>query len=156
MVHFAFLVEITLLNKHLAVVTVEVGVGNFPLKSSKLPPTVSRVLCVSALCGLMLHTIFPYVTFFVSNGASILWVKKMLLVPTILLPIPCASLPNSLAKDVVHFCLSGPCIRWRYSCGFPVSGCTTEFASLAPIMVSANAYLLVIAVSFLLGLCLKL
>ena len=41
--HLAPGVEMTLLNRHFAVVTVFVGVLNMPGKSRRFPPTVSRV-----------------------------------------------------------------------------------------------------------------
>ena len=144
------------MKRYFTVVTVAIGAVSFLLKSSKFPRTVILVWCVSSLCAFNAHIIFPYVTFLISNGTSILRVKKIVLVPTILLPTPCTSLPNSLEKDLVHFILSGPLIRWRYSCDFSVSGWTTAFSSPALMMLVANAYLFVISVSNLLGLCLRL
>ena len=66
--HFALGVEMTLLKRHLAVLTVAVGVLKGPAYSSKFPPTVNRVQNVSALSGLISHTILPYVHYILSNG----------------------------------------------------------------------------------------
>ena len=100
--HFAFGVDTTLLNKHFAVVIVAVGVVSVPSYSCKFPPTVIRVRCVSALLGRMLHTIFGYVTFFVSNGTSSFGIKYIVLVPSIQFCTPWVKRPNSLASDFVH------------------------------------------------------
>ena len=57
--HLAPGVEMTLLNRHFAVVMVAVGVINRPGKSRRFPPTVSRVRWVLDLCSLMSQTRRP-------------------------------------------------------------------------------------------------
>lgn len=65
MINFSLGVDMMLLNKHFAVVTVAVGVVVVPANSKLLSATVMRVLCVSALFGRISHTILGYVTLFV-------------------------------------------------------------------------------------------
>ena len=137
--HFAAGVDTTLLNIHLAVVMVAVGVVNVPA-SCRFPPTVMRVRWVSALLGRMLQTIFGYVTFLVLKGTSSFGIKYMVLVPSIMLITPWDKRPNSLAKDLVHISLSGPLMRWRKSCSTPVIGFRTAFASKFVIYLAALAY----------------
>ena len=57
--HLAPGVEITLPNRHFAVVTVSVAVLNMPGKSRRFPPTGIRVRWVSDLCSLMSQTRRP-------------------------------------------------------------------------------------------------
>ena len=64
--HMVLRVETMLFRRHFVVVTIAVGVLKTPEKSSKFPPTVILVRCVLNLYGLMSHTFFPYVTFFLS------------------------------------------------------------------------------------------
>ena len=86
--HFAPGVEITLLKRHFAVVTVAVGVVRMPAKGNKLPHTVMRVRCVSDLLGRMSQTILGNITLLVPNGTSDFKMKWIVLVPSILLPTP--------------------------------------------------------------------
>ena len=104
--HFALVVEITLLKRHLAVVTVAVGVLRGPSKVRLFPPTVRRERCFSAFSGLMSQFIFPYVHLLLF-GTSDLVMNTMVFVPLVSL-IPWASWPSSLAKERIHMSLSGP------------------------------------------------
>ena len=81
-------------------------------------------------------------TFLVAKGTSFLGTKNIVFVPAMRLPIPWANLPNSLAKDVSHVFLSGPCIKCRYSSGRPVNGLMTALAmfSVWSRKVAAAAY----------------
>ena len=117
------------MNKHFAVVIVEVGVASVPAYSSKFPPTVIRVRLVSALLGRMLQTIFGYVTFLVSNGTYYFGIKYIVLVSSIRFRTPWANRPNLLASDVVQISLSGPLIRWQNSWSTHVSGLRTALDS---------------------------
>ena len=153
--HLAPGVEITLLKRHFAVVTVAVGVVRMPEKGSKLPHTVMRVRWVSDLFGRMSHTILGYVTLLVPNGTSDFKMKWMVFVPSILFLTPWARRPNSLANDRSQISRSGPIMRWRNSWRSPVIGFVTELASLWPMYAAARAYFSLIMVGWFRRLCLK-
>ena len=118
----------TLLNRHLAVVTVSVGVLKRPGKSRRFPLTVSRVQRFLDLFSMMSQTRRPY-SLFLPLGTTDSFSKKMVLVPSIQLPTPCASRPSLLAKDFLQISFSLPFMRWRYSWAWMVIGRVTEFAS---------------------------
>ena len=125
--HFALGVDMTLLMTHLAVVTDAVGVLKLPVKSKRLPPTVKRVLSLTSLCGLMSHTILPYVIFLF---AGIVDRRMAVIVLVPLMPrIPWASCPSSLEKERIHVTELSPCMRCLYSSAFPVTAFKTELAS---------------------------
>ena len=92
--HFASGVDRTFLNKHFAVVMVDVGVVSVPAYSRNFPPTLIRVRWVSALLGRMSQTIFGYVIFLVLNGTSSFGIKYIVLVPSIRFCTPWAKRPN--------------------------------------------------------------
>ena len=58
-------VDTTLLKTHFAVVTDAVVALISPVKSNKFLRTVDIVCSFSSFSGFTLHTIFPYVTFFI-------------------------------------------------------------------------------------------
>ena len=104
--HCALVVEITLLNRHLAVVMGAVGVLRGPSKVRLLPPTVRRERCFSAFSGLMSQFIFPYVHLLLV-GTSALVMNTIVLVP-FMSHMPWASWSSSLVKEHIHMSLSGP------------------------------------------------
>ena len=62
--HLASGVDTTLLKKCFSVVIDEVGALILPVKLNKFPPTVNLVRSFSYFSGFNLHTILPYVTFY--------------------------------------------------------------------------------------------
>ena len=122
--HLAFGVDMTLLMTHLAVVTDAVGVLKLPVKSKRLPPTVKRVLSLTSLCGLMSHTILPYVVFLFA-GIADRRMAVIVLVPFMSL-MPWANCPSSLEKERIHVSLLSPYMRCLYSSAFPVAAFMTE------------------------------
>ena len=63
-IHLAPGVDTTMLKMHFSVVTDAVGAFRFPVKYNKFPSTVNLVRSFSSFYGFALHTIFPYVTFY--------------------------------------------------------------------------------------------
>ena len=88
-----------LLMRVIAVVISSVGVVTSAGWSIISPPTIFIVPWVSDLCGLMSQNIFPYVTF-PCCGTCYFVVKKIVFDPETLFPTPCASILNSLEKDL--------------------------------------------------------
>ena len=63
--HLAPGVDTALLKTHFAVVADAVGALRLPVKSNKFPPTVNLVRYFYSFSGFTLHTILPYVTFYI-------------------------------------------------------------------------------------------
>jgi hypothetical protein len=59
----------------------------------------------SAFCGRLSQTKRPYVTV-LCFGTCECFMKKIVSVPFILVPTPCANLPNSFAPDLFHISLN--------------------------------------------------
>ena len=97
-----------------------------PLYSRRSPPTVTRTLCTSFLCGLRLATSLAYVTL---RPSGIAWrgMNRMVLVPFLIrVPTPCASIPRSLASARFHRFFAGVWMRCRYSRALPETSSMTE------------------------------
>ncbi len=91
-----------------------VGVEQSPGWFILSPPTVKRVRSFSSLFGLYSHTNLPYVTSrHQSTGISCLVMKKIVSVPNIQVPTPCANHLNSLADECVH---ASQYFGWVISC----------------------------------------
>ena len=105
-INLAFFRDRVLLMRHLVVVRLAVCVEVLPVYSSLFPPTVTQTRCLTVLWGRRLATMRGYVTFFPSGTAE-RGTKRMVFVPLTRVPTPCASLPKSLARDVVHNAFAG-------------------------------------------------
>ena len=126
--NFAFFVERVLLMRHFVVVRLAVCVEALPVYSSLSPPIVTRALCFTFLCGRRLATIRGYVTF-LSRGTAERGMNRMVFVPLIRVPTPCASLPRSFASAVCQSSFAGVRRRCLYSNEAPVCSSMTELQS---------------------------
>ena len=132
------------LMRHLMVVRSAVAVLLSPGYSMRLPPTVSRVRCVSALCWRILQTRRPYVGI-LSCETWRLGINPIVLVPVgILVPTPLTRRPSSLAKEVLQIAAALVRMRWRYSKEAPVDGSSTAFIAASAwttaMMLAAREY----------------
>jgi hypothetical protein len=118
--NWAFLVEITLLIKILAVVSPAVLVDLSPGYSIWSPPTVNRVLYFSSLWSLMSTMNDPYVTFLPGGMAD----RRINRIVFVLYNL-CISFAVDLIQLFLYFIfvMSSWCLR-----DFPVSGQITAFA----------------------------
>ena len=94
-------------DESLYIVISAVGVVTSPGYSIIIPQTVSLVLWVSSLCGLMSQNIITYIPFQFC-GTCNFGMKKIIFDPTTLLPTPWKSMSNSLEKYLCQIIFSSP------------------------------------------------
>ena len=123
-------VEMTLLNRILAVNISAVGVDTEPGYSILSPPAVHRTRLGLAFCGRWSATMRRYVAFF-PRGSSDQWTKAIVREGTLALfpTLPSVSLPISSMLAWMNWSLIFVFIKSRYSSMAPVSGWITAFAT---------------------------